>query len=118
MDYRQCIERALCICENHGVKKIMNGMWEVQSTESDTKYEVISYINESGNLKHACACKAYQFSDKMFPEKTCKHCIAVAIFENGFIRKETVDYIMSLADTYDNVDMYFKVNTRNTYKDL
>ena len=109
------IEKALDINEKGLIRKVMNGVWEVDSVESTNKYEVVSFINDNGNTRYGCGCPAYQFSDKTFPEKICKHCMAVAIFEKGYIKKDIVDEIIAKTSYLEPDEVYKNINSKTVY---
>lgn len=110
--FNSCAEKALAIVDKSLVSKVMNGVWEVKSLESTNKYEVTSFINDDGNFRYSCGCPAYKFSDKTFPEKICKHCMAVAVFEHGYINRNTIDEIIAKGSYLEPEDVYKNVNSK------
>lgn len=107
-DPRTPKQKALEILDNDKVKRVMNGVWEVQSITENNKYEIESVNTDQSISGYTCGCKAWKFSD----DKLCKHVIAVRIYENGYIKKGIVDNIvsMSLSRDFTNEEIYDLIN--------
>ena len=106
-DPRTPKQKALEILDNDKVKRIMNGLWEVQSINENDTYEIESVDTGQSVSGYTCGCKAWKFSD----DKLCKHVIAVKIFDKGYITKETILAITSLRDNNkSNTEIYELVN--------
>lgn len=112
-DPRTPKQKALEILDNDKVKRVMSGLWEVQSISNEHlgQYNVyeIELVNTDQSVSgYTCGCKAWKFSD----DKLCKHVIAVRIFENGYIKKGIVDNIvsMSLSRDFTNEEIYDLIN--------
>lgn len=104
------LTKALKINELKLIKNLMRDIWEVESTESDSIYEVTKFVDETGGYNFSCGCPSYKFSDT----GTCKHCVAVAIFEKGYINIETVLSITRIQESKDDVtpeEIYREVNS-------
>lgn len=107
-DPRTPKQKALEILDNDKVKRVMNGLWEVQSISEKDVYEIELVNTDQSVSGYTCGCKAWKFSD----DKLCKHVIAVRIFENGYIKKGIVDNIvfMSLSKAFTNEEIYDLIN--------
>ena len=92
-DPRTPKQKALEILDNDKVKRVMNGLWEVQSISEKDVYEIELVNTDQSVSGYTCGCKAWKFTD----DRICKHVVAVMIFNKGYVTKEVVTNIHSLA---------------------
>tara|TARA_R110000787_G_scaffold103975_2_gene210638 strand:- start:2218 stop:2562 length:345 start_codon:yes stop_codon:yes gene_type:complete len=92
-DTRTTKQKALEILEGGQVKSIMNGLWEIKSLTKDSTYEIELVPPSQSVSGYTCGCKAWKFTD----DRICKHVVAVMIFKKGYVTKEVVTNIHSLA---------------------